>query len=256
MYERVLQPVGVELTGFEAAKLDRDVVPFMRELLGDYGVVIMPDQTIDDDTFLAFLRGFGDLAFTAGEKALAGYPDLNIISNVGRTSPPKSTFHVDTSYVSIPPAYTALRAVQIPAEGGETVFTNQYRAFDTLPRRVRTWLAGRTVRHIVTGLTLDDNEQTEADHPSFRVHPLTGKTALYLSTPQRCVSVSGMDQMQSRETVEMLFKHSTRADNIYQHTWAQGDLVIWDNGCVMHKADHSAVTGARVMHRGMVAHYF
>lgn len=255
MYQRELPPVGVELTGFDAARHDVDFVPIMRDLLGKYGVVIMPEQSLDDDSFLAFLRGFGELAFTVGEQPLLGYPDLNLISNVGRANPPKSTFHVDTTYVSSPPAYTALRAVQIPNQGGETIFTNQYRAFDTLPSHVRDALAGRTVRHVVTGLDLDDTEVTEAEHPVFRVHPLTGSTALYLSTPQRCVSVSGMDETESRETVEMLFKHSTRPDNTYRHTWKQGDLVMWDNGCVMHKADHSAVVGDRVMHRGMVAHY-
>lgn len=252
MSERRLGVVGVELTGVDVADLDADR---LRDLLAEHGVVVVPDQHIDDDTFLAFLRGLGDLAFTAGEAPLPGYPDLNVISNVGRTTPPKSTFHVDTSYVREPPAYTALRAVEIPAQGGETVFTNQYRAFQTLPATVREQLAGRTVRHVVSGLDLGPDDETEAEHPVFRPHPRSGRTALYLSTPQRCVAVSGMDDEQSRATVAMLFEHSTREDNTVRHTWAPGDLVIWDNGCVLHKADHSGVVGDRVMHRGMVAGY-
>jgi taurine dioxygenase len=252
---RTLDPIGAEVTDIDLTALDDAGRQHLRELLADRGVVVFPDQTIDDDDFLAFLQGFGPMAFTEGETPLPGYPDLNLISNVGRERPPRSTFHVDTSYVSQPPAYTALRAVDIPAQGGETVFTNQYRAYETLPEDVRERLAGRTVRHVVSGLDLGPDAETEAQHPVFRQHPLTGRTSLYLSTPQRCVAVSGMDEEESRETVEMLFAHSTRDDNCLRHTWAPGDVVMWDNGCVLHKADHSGVVGDRVMHRGMVAGY-
>ena len=93
----------------------------------------MPGQDVDDAGFVAFLEQFGELMFTKGETPVAGFPDLNVISNVGRKTPPRSVFHVDTSYVRQPPAYTALRAVTIPAQGGETLFTNQYRAYETLP---------------------------------------------------------------------------------------------------------------------------
>lgn len=254
-HERVLAPVGVELTDLDLAGAGPDLVEHLRDLLGRHGVVVVPRQDIDDAQFLAFLRAFGELAFTAGEQPLPGYPDLNLISNKGRTTPPRSTFHVDTSYVSAPPAYTALRTVQIPAAGGETLFTNQYRAFDMLSDDVRDRLAGRTVRHVVTGVDLGPDDESEAEHPVFRPHPRTGRTALYLSTPQRCVAVSGMDEGESRATVQMLFEHSTREDNTLRHAWAPGDVVMWDNGCVMHKADHSGVVGDRVMHRGMVAGY-
>ncbi len=250
--ERVLDPVGVEVTGTDLAGVDTE---HLRDLLADHGVVVLPDQDVDDDAFLAFLHRLGELAFTVGEPPLPGHPDLNLISNVGRTTPPRSSFHVDTSYVSTPPAYTALRAVQIPVEGGQTVFTNQYRAYETLPDPLKARLEGRTIRHVVTGLDLGPDDETEAEHPVFRPHPRTGRIALYLSTPQRCVAVSGMDETESRETVAALYAHSTRDDNTVRHTWAPGDVVIWDNGCVLHKADHSGVVGDRVMHRGMVAGY-
>ncbi len=96
---------------------------------------MLPDQQVDDAGFAAFLETFGELVFTTGETPVPGFPDLNIISNVGRTTPPRSTFHVDTSYVRVPPAYTALRAVTIPEVGGETLFSNQYAAYESLPDR-------------------------------------------------------------------------------------------------------------------------
>ncbi len=255
MRETAYEPLGVEITGLSLAGIRPEAVARLQLVLAERGVAIMPGQHVDDALFVAFLRRFGRLAFSTGETPLPGFPDLNLISNVGRASPPRSTFHVDTSYVRQPPAYTALRAVEIPAAGGETVFTNQYRAYETLPAAVRTSLAGRTIRHIVTGLDLGANDESEAEHPVFRPHPVSGRIALYLSTPRRCVAISGMNDADASEMIEFLYAHSTREDNTYRHVWSPGDVVMWDNGCVLHRADHVAVVGDRVMHRGMVAGY-
>ncbi|MDO9381105.1 MAG: TauD/TfdA family dioxygenase [Nocardioidaceae bacterium] len=253
----VLDPIGVRVTGAQVADDPTALVPVLRELLAEHGVAVLPGQTLDDPAFLAFLQGFGDLTFTAGEAPLEGFADLNVISNVGRwgtESPPKSSFHVDTSYVSTPPAYTALRAVTVPEHGGATQFTNQYRAAETLPDDLRRRVEGRTITHVVTGVDPDGGE-TEAAHPILRPHPVTGRVSLYLTTPARCASVSGLDQAEGDELVTLLFEHSTRPGNTYDHAWAQDDLVIWDNACVLHRADHAGVLGDRVMHRGMVAAY-
>jgi taurine dioxygenase len=166
MHERALQPVGVEVSGLDLDAAGPDDVDHLQNLLARHGVVIMRGQDVDDPAFLGFLRRFGELAFTTGEPPLPGYPDLNLVSNVGRTTPPRSTFHVDTSYVRHPPAYTALRAVRIPAQGGETLFTNQYRAYDTLPADVRERLRGRTIRHEVTGLDLGPTMRPRPSTPS------------------------------------------------------------------------------------------
>ncbi len=255
MHQRVLHPIGVEVSDLDLRHVGPDEVAWLRTLLASHGVVIAPGQAIDDAGFVGFLRQFGDLAFTTGEPALSGFPDLNVVSNVGRTTPPRSTFHVDTSYVRHPPAYTALRAVAIPAQGGETLFTNQYRAFDTLPTTIKDTLQGRTITHVVTGVDLGPDDETTAEHPVFRPHPQSGRTALYLTTPQRCAAISGMDGTAARDMIAFLFAHSTTEDNTYRHSWSPGDVVMWDNGCVLHRGDHGDVVGDRVMHRGMVARY-
>ena len=128
-----LTPVGALVDDVRVDELDDGTVQHMQQVLGEHGVVVLRDQHADDTRFLRFLRSFGELMFTTGETPVPGFDDLNVISNVGRTTPPKSTFHVDTSYVRIPPAYTALRAVEVPESGGQTLFSNQYRAYDTLP---------------------------------------------------------------------------------------------------------------------------
>ena len=255
MRTTVLNPIGAEITELSLPGIDDATVAALRAALAEHGVVVFPRQDIDDPAFLDFLRKFGELTFTEGETPVAGFPDLNVISNVGRTTPPRSVFHVDTSYVRRPPAYTALRAVQIPAQGGETLFTNQYRAYETLAPALRAKLEGRTIKHVVSGLELGPDAETEADHPVFRKHPVSGRTSLYLSTPARCVSISGLDDAEATDIIQELYIHSTTEENTVRHSWAAGDVVMWDNGCVLHRADHADVVGDRVMHRGMVTSY-
>lgn len=254
MFDAVaLSPVGVRVTGLAVGALDHQCTVEVRALLAEHGVVVLPDQAVDNQRFLEFLSSFGELMFTTGETPVPGFPDLNIISNVGRAAPPRSTFHTDTSYIRNPPEYTALRAVTVPEDGGHTLFTNQYRAYDTLPIRVRDQLEGRTITHVITGLELDEDAETEAEHPIIGVHPLSGRRYLYLSTPKRCAHISGMSPRLVADTVAYLFEHCTRDSNVYQHSWSPGDVVLWDNRCVLHRADHSGVIGDRVMHRGMVS---
>ncbi len=248
-----LQPLGARVTDLPLQDVGAAEVAVLRGLLADHGVVIFPGQELDDAGFVSFLARFGELTFSTGETPVDGFPDLNVISNVGRTTPPRSTFHVDTSYVRRPPAYTALRAVAIPAVGGETLFSNQYRAYDRLPADVHDRLQGRTITHVVTGLDLGDDEEKAADHPVFRVHPVSRRTALYLTTPARCAAVSGLAADEAATVVAYLHAHSTTPDNLLRHAWSPGDVVMWDNGCVLHRADHDGVVGDRVMHRGMVA---
>ena len=248
-----LTPVGATVTGLRVGAIGERQVDELRGVLAEHGVLVFRGQDVDDDGFLHFLRSFGETVFTAGETPVPGWPELNVISNVGRTTPPRSTFHTDTSYVRKPPAYTALRAVEVPVHGGQTLFTNQYAAYDALPTKIRSWLGGRTVTHVVTGLELDEGQETSAVHPIFQIHPISGRTALYLSTPQRCAAVSGMRPQLAKDTISFLFDHSTRDDNVLRHSWAPGDVVMWDNRCVLHRADHAGVIGDRVMHRGMVA---
>ena len=116
-------------------------------------------------------------------------------------------------------------------------------------------LSGRSIRHVVTGVKLDDGDQGEAEHPVLRVHPLTGRTSLYLTSPARCAAITGLSEQETAETVALLLEHSTRPDNLYRHAWSAGDVVMWDNGCVLHRADHEGVVGDRVMHRGMSLGY-
>jgi taurine dioxygenase len=246
------QPLGATVEGIDLDGLDPTTAATLKDLLAEHGVLVLPDQQIDDEAFTAALRALGDLTFTTGETPVDGHPDLNVVSNVGRTRPPRSSFHVDTSYISKPPAYTALRAVMVPEQGGGTMFSDQRRALATLPVEVRERIEGRAITHVVTGLELDDDAETSAEHPIIRAHPRTGQPSLFLTTPPRCAAVSGLPASEVGPLIETLFTHSIREENLFRHAWKPGDVVVWDNACVLHAGDHSDVVGDRVFHRGMV----
>ncbi len=248
-----LTPFGLEFKGVDLGAVDDDVIAVLHAKLGEAGFVVFRDQTVDDAGFVALLQRLGPLTFTDGETPVDGQPLLNVVTNVGRTKPPRSVFHTDTSYVPEPPAYTALRVVQSAAGGGETLFTDQYRAFDSLPESVRQRLIGVEVLHAVTGVALAPGEVRETWHPLVRRHPSSGRSALFLSTPERCVQLSGELADRSARILDLLFRHSIRPSRQYRHAWREGDVVIWDDRCTMHSADHSNVTGDRTLHRGMVA---
>ncbi len=221
----------------------------MRHLLATHGVVVLRELHLEDPDFAALLGALGRLVFTEGERPVPGRVDLNIVTNQGRTRPPRSVFHTDTSYVRRPPAFTALRPVALPEQGGETVFSDQVAAYAALPSVVRHRLRTARVEHRVTGLRATDLSETKSVHPLFRRHPMTHDIALYLSTPERCRWAS--DEPETR--LETLYEHSIHPERTYRHAWKPGDVLIWDNRRTMHRADHSNVVGIRAFHRGLVA---
>ncbi|MEO0933755.1 MAG: TauD/TfdA family dioxygenase [Cyanobacteria bacterium J06641_2] len=250
---RILSHFGVEAVGLKITDLDGDRIDAIKAAIAQYGFMVFREQWLPDQAFVAFLNKLGQLTFTLGEKPVADAPMLNLVTNVGRERPPRSVFHTDTSYIAQPPAFTALRIVKVPSSGGETLFCNQYQAYETLPQWVKQRFKQAKVLHVVSGLTLDENQETQSWHPLFRRHPISGKVALYLSTPERCQAISDVNTEEGQRIIRLLYKHSIRKSRLYRHCWQAGDIVIWDNRCTMHRADHSQVMGDRVLHRGLVA---
>jgi taurine dioxygenase len=247
-----LSPFGIEANEIRITELnDKDIVA-LKQTVANHGFIVFRQQAVSDAEFVAFLNRLGQMTFTVGETPVQHQPSLNVVSNIGRTHPPRSVFHTDTSYVSQPPAFTALRAVVIPASGGETLFSDQYRAYETLPRAVKQKLADAQVLHVVSGLTLDESQESQSWHPLFMRHPISGRLALFLSTPERCQAISGIRIEEAQRIVQLLYRHSIRHYRLYRHRWQPDDMVVWDNRCTMHRADHSKVVGDRVLHRGMV----
>jgi taurine dioxygenase len=244
-----LKPFGMEVTGVDLGALDASHADAVARLIATARVAVFREQTIDDAGLVRFLRRLGPLTFTDGETPVADAPDLNVVSNVGRTTPPRSVFHTDTSYVRQPPAFTALRPVLLPARGGATLFSDQVSAANRLPAKARQWLRGRSVVH---GGGTQGGASVATRHPLFRRHPLTREVALFLSTPERCTQLSDVDERSSARIIRALYARSARPSALYRHEWRDGDVLVWDNRVTMHRADHDGVAGDRILHRGMV----
>ncbi|MBM7066752.1 TauD/TfdA family dioxygenase [Actibacterium sp. 188UL27-1] len=216
------------------------------------GVVKLSSNGMTAHGFVDFLSTLGPLMFTEGEIPLKALPDLNIVTNVGRTKPPRSVFHSDTTYVRRPPSFSGLIAADVPEQGGATLFTDQYAAFEALPDALQTLLMGATMLHSVTEVDLSDGAERDCRHPVLRRHPGTGRTALYLTTTARCSELRLADGSDRSDLIQTLYDHSLNLQPPRAHRWRAGDVVIWDNRCTLHAADHSAVVGNRTLYRGMV----
>ncbi|MEM7695702.1 MAG: TauD/TfdA family dioxygenase [Pseudomonadota bacterium] len=211
------------------------------------GVVALAIPLEGPGELVEFLGEIGALMFTDGETPAPGHPDLNVVTNKGRTRPPRSVFHSDTTYVARPPSYSALIAIEVPEAGGATLFTDQYAAFDTLAQNLKTALIGATILHGPT-----DVPETEAVwHPLVRQNPVTGRNALFLTALARCRRLVLADGTDRSDLIPVLYEHSTKGP-VRRHAWAPGDVVVWDNRCTLHAADHSAVVGTRTLYRGLV----
>ncbi len=244
--------VQEETSGKSLSEVTDQQTSDIKAALADYGVVVFHNQALNDTDFANFLARLGRLTFTEGEKHVLNEPRLNVVSNKGRKTLPRSVFHTDTSYVTNPPSFTSLKIIECPTSGGETLFTNQYQAYNDLEDKMKEELANAEVLHQVTGINQAENQlsETQTWHPLFLTHPISGKKTIYLSTPERCVAIRQTSL--GNEVIKQLYDYATEDKRIYRHRWQPGDIVIWDNRCTLHCADHSAVVGDRVFYRGMV----
>ncbi|MEL6516339.1 MAG: TauD/TfdA family dioxygenase [Pseudomonadota bacterium] len=229
-----------------AAKAD-DV----RHVVALTGVVRIKDGPMSAAEFVALMGSLGPLMFTDGETPVPDHPDLNIVTNVGRKTKPRSQFHSDTTYVQRPPSYSGLIAIDVPQAGGATCFLDQHAAYDALPSTMKELLIGATMQHNVTGVSVPPDAETQARYPVLRKHPDTGRTAIYLTTPERCSDLILSTGEDRSDLIAWLYNHST-TQPAKAHAWQPGDIIVWDNRCTLHAADHSDVVGDRTLYRALV----
>ena len=174
-----------------------------------------------------------------------------------------ANWHTDDSFMREPCSLTMLYGVVVPSTGGDTQFTNMYEAYADLSPEVKARIDGLKVIHkysssrklsrISTRPTEEMAAMPEATHPLVRTHPETGRKSLYLN-PNRMEQVVGLDRAGSDRLLDEMIAHATQPKYEYRHVWRQGDIVIWDNRCTMHKANADYPEGERrLMHRVIVA---
>lgn len=216
-----------------------------------HGAACVRGVDIDDAGFAALLAAIGPSMITPGETQVPGHPMLNIVTNVGRETPPVSRWHSDTTYVAQPPIFTGLRAVEVPEAGGATMIIDTRPLWDELPAMQKMLLAGVRVLHKVTGVEPPEGSETQAMHPLVRRQPETGRVGFFQTIPERTPAALDMEGNQAIGNVRLYYERSRKLPPMIHH-WRAGDLLFWDNRVTIHKADHSEVSGRRTLHRGMV----
>ena len=237
----------------------------------DHLVLLIRDQHINDAELLGFGRRFGDLVAASpvhvGQKPRdEKHPELAVISNViengmaiGGLGDGEAVWHTDSSFYELPPTASILYSLEIPPTGGDTGFANMYLAFDTMPADLRNQITGKTIKHdkrytaggqLRHGYTGKEDLRTSAgtNHPIVRRHDETGYPALYLGRRPHAY-VNGLPLEESEALLDALWAHAAKPEFAWHHQWRVGDILIWDNRCVMHRRDAFDPQSRRVLHR-------
>jgi taurine dioxygenase len=246
-------PVSAAL-GMEVARVDLsrplDAASFSRieQAWFDGLILLFRGQRLDEEQQARFCERFGTLAGVLNEHTGRGrHPSVMYISNIkengqliGALPDGEMYFHSDQCYVEQPAMATMLYAMEIPSRGGDTLFANMYKAYDILPEELKRKLDGLKAENVydyeASGTTRGSKIREGVKHyahPVFRTHPVTKRKALYVN---RLMTdhIVGLPPEESNDILNFLFDHAERPEFVYAHEWTVGDLILWDNRCILH----------------------
>lgn len=261
---RVAGAIGAEVSGVDLSlDLDPDTVAALRQALLDHLVIFLRDQPIEPARFLAFARAFGTPVEYPFVKGLDAFPQIIEVAKLeGETTNFGGIWHSDTVYLDEPPMGSMLLAREIPPQGGDTLFANQYLAYEALSPTFRGLLDGLTAIHssakadvsktredrIKSGGTAEAGKDYLSYHPAVRTHPETGRKALFVNVAHT-ERFDGMTEAESKPILDYLFQHQIRPEFTCRFIWSPGAIAFWDNRCAQHNPVNDYHGYRRIMHR-------
>jgi taurine dioxygenase len=269
---RPLAPaIGAEIEGLDLRQeLDEATFQEVRAAWHKHCILLFPGQALDEEQELAFAAKFGPIAPLVTRHDVTFKPGVMLVSNIrengkeiGVLPDGEMYFHSDQCYAEKPLAATMLFAIEIPKTGGNTLFSNQYAAYDALPEEVKRRIAGlkamnvydygsnATIRKGSLRAQAERGEVPCFAHPIVRTHPETGRKALFLNRLMTDYVV-GMDPAESDTLLGYLFKHQEDRRFVYEHRWRIGDLMMWDNRCTLHARTDFPTSERRLLRRVIV----
>ncbi len=242
--------VGAEILGVDLAEtLDDDVWGEIYDAFHEHLVIFFRDQRLTPEQHLTFSRRFGELEPYPFVNGIEGYPELiEIVKMPSEVRNFGAGWHADMSFRDDPPLGAVLQGLEIPPVGGDTMFANMYRAYETLSDGMK-----RIVENLVglhdsfepadhsqnfKGMSLMGKEGAERQvtrHSLVKTHPVTGRKSLFIS-PDYCMELEGMTARESRMILDYLEAHATQHENCCRFCWQPNSIAIWDNRCTMHNA--------------------
>lgn len=256
--------LGADITGIDlAAGLDDATVAALRKALLDHLVIFVRDQSLTPAQFSAFARRFGEPIAYPLVKGLDDHPEIIAVAKLEHERVNfGGVWHSDTTYLEQPPMGSLLLARELPPYGGDTLFANQYLAYETLSPGMRRFLDGakgvsssakadvsRTREdRVKSDGTQQARQELNAEHPAVRTHPETGRKALFVNTAHT-TRFADMTAEESAPILNYLFQHQIRPEFTCRLTWRPGTLAFWDNRCAQHNPVNDYHGFRRIMHR-------
>ena len=273
----IIRPVapacGAEVFGLDLANPPADAMRSVADALARHAVLFFRDQRLTPEQQLEVTRRFGDILRVPYIRHLEAYPDIIAVlkeADERGISTFGGTWHSDFSFLDAPPSLTLLYALELPPLGGDTLWASQYAAYDALSPGLRRLLdplravqtawphgtrgpgPGTAVSRSIGMVRNDPAADREIVQPVVRVHPVTGRRALFVN-PVYTERFEGMTVDESRRLLQYLFGHATRAEFTCRLRWAPGTLAVWDNRCLLHLAINDYDGSRRLLHRTTVA---
>ena len=262
---------GVEAKGVDLSRpLDEETRSLLNQAFVKHSVLVIRDQTLTARQLRDAVQNFGEIFPQHNTRfSLPECPEIHYLSNKDRYPDgsryiPGAGYHTDHSNAEIPPKATLLLAIELPTSGGDTQYVNMAAAYDALPEATKRQIAGLKAMHVYQSkhstrklMNLGDEAKKRLPqtvyHPIVRTHPESGRRAIYIN-PIRIETIAGMKETDAQLLLCELLQHAIQEQFQYRHKWKQGDLVMWDNRCLLHKAngDYDHETQSRYLYRVML----
>jgi taurine dioxygenase len=262
--------IGAEIHNVDVSEdLDEGTIGDIRQALLDHCVIFFRDQKLDVARHKAFTRRFGEIFIHPNYKGTQADPEIIVITREpGDQRIVGEDWHADTTMMPEPPMGAILYAIEVPPYGGDTLFANQYQAYETLSDGMKKMLSGMRALHSdrkVAGPQANRNayrstkvredadwRETMSAHPVVATHPETGRKLLYVNASYT-MGFEGMTEAESRPLLDYLLEHGHRPEFTCRFRWATGSIAFWDNRVCKHLAIHDAGPFRRVMRRTQIA---
>ena len=253
---RITGVFGAELIGLNlSGAISDDVAEALRAALAEHLVLVLPSQSLDRDAQRRLARVFGPPEVNPYAPGPDDAPEVTRIVKEAdeRTGVFGGGWHTDLSFLDQPPGGSVLYGVEIPPQGGDTMFASQQAAWDSLPEPLKSLLDGRKVAHVgkpygvkwapppeeqaMKGATRrgDPDADRERWHPAVLTHPKTGRRSLYLN-PTYTLRIEGLSEAESLPLLRQIQAHATLPEHTMRLRWHEGMVVVWDNFSTQHYA--------------------
>jgi taurine dioxygenase len=235
----------MEVTSIDLGHASDEQVAALRDLASNHCVVLIRGQQAGAAELAAFGHRVAPVAIFEENQTVPGFSEVVQIGAVVNTT---EIWHSDGTFRDLPPSYSILSGQVLPSAGGDTIFANQYAAYEALSPALQEALSRLKAVHEARYSYTRDRDGLHNVHPVVRLHPDTERPALFVN-PLFVHRFDGMMEEESQGLLQYLFRRQVAPEFVYRHRWSHGDVLMWDNRCTLHYAVGDYAGEPRLMYR-------